>query len=218
MLQTARVTRTLLPCPRSYYRDGDIRGIYQLNIGSSLANCSKLCGLDWETSGGQPITLLPGDPDNPVDGTFTTSQECEAFVFNPETDKCILIGGNGPLSLRESSRYYSGYMMCPEPSPSIVQPRVAPPPSVTVSAITVVTCDQGNIQLTWESAGTVDGYFINCFQTGMGTFLQYYTSTLTYVVSLPLGIEYHCYVSAFSYYGISEGTWTSPQNIVVYVY
>ena len=201
----------------SYYRDGDITGIYQFKSGRPLGDCARLCATDWEISNGQPITLAIDDQDNPVDGNFTTIQECEAFVFNPETDKCILFSGNSQLTLRESSRYYSGYILCPEPSPGIVHPRVSPPPSATVSAITVGSCDQGNIQLAWESTGTVDGYFINCFATGMNTILQYYTSTLSYIVSVPLGVEYRCYISAYSYNGVSEGTWTTPQNIVMWV-
>ncbi|KAI8110833.1 hypothetical protein M9434_004407 [Picochlorum sp. BPE23] len=189
---------------KTYYRDGDIVGIYTLTSGSrSLAKCGQACVMDWEQN---------GDSQNIINGDFTGTQSCEAFVFNPKTAKCILLSGLSELNLRESTRYYSGYLECPEPEETFNSSIIQPPANVNV----VLNCTEQSFTVSWDSIASATGYLINCIRDGSadpvsGSAIAGETSlTITSIASNYVPNDnYTCYVSSYTYTALSKG---SPSN------
>ena len=184
-------------------------GIYTLISGSrSLSKCAQLCGMDWET-----LSLPAGDPSSIVEEPFTSQQLCEAFVFNPQTSKCILLSGLSRLNLRDSTRYYSGYMACPEPVSTLSSTIVQPPGGVTV--VTDCLSIPKSIILNWEGVATATGYLINCITDNALTMpiTVSTTGTTTTISSIVASTNYRCYVSSYTYTALSKGSASTPEII-----
>lgn len=193
----------------SYYRDGTIIGIYSLVAGSqSLAKCGQLCGMDWET-----LNLAAGAPTNLAQESFVSQQLCEAFVFNPKTGKCVLMSGLSRLNLRDSNRYYSGYLDCPEPTAMFASTILQPPGGVSV--VTDCVAAPKTIILTWEGVATATGYLINCItsNTAVPPFSASTTANSYTTSALTASTTYRCYVAAYKYGATSKGSPTSPAEI-----
>jgi hypothetical protein len=164
--------------------------------------------MDWET-----LSLPAGDPSNIVEEPFTSEQLCEAFVFNPQTSKCILLSGLSRLNLRESSRYYSGYMKCPEPVSAFNSTIVQPPGGVTV--VTDCLSIPKSIILNWEGVATATGYLVNCITDNASDLpiMVSTTGTTTTISSVVASTNYRCYVSSYTYTALSKGSASNPAII-----
>lgn len=161
--------------------------------------------MDWE---------LNGDSQNIIDGEFTGTQSCEAFVFNPQTAKCTLLSGLAELNLRESTRYYSGYLECPEPEETFNSSVIQPPADVIV---TDPTC---GFTVRWGMVLGASGYLINCIPATDNKPLILASATDTSdafqsIVITEAGFDsyvanttYTCYVSSYTYTAVSKG-WSS---------
>lgn len=163
--------------------------------------------MDWET-----LTLAAGATGNLAQEDFTSQQLCEAFIFNPKNGKCVLMSGLSGLNLRESNRYYSGYLDCPEPSATFASTILQPPGSVTV----VNDCNAipKTIILNWETVNTATGYLITCIDAaGMLSFSASTTANSYTTSALAASTTYRCYVSAYKYGATSKGSPTDPTEI-----
>lgn len=101
----------------SYYRDADVFALYTLNrTGStSLKGCANACMLDWRTdSNGTAVNTTCSTEDFCpfTSGTLVSHMKCEAFMYNVNSRKCYLIGGDTSLILRRSNSFYSGFVEC----------------------------------------------------------------------------------------------------------
>ena len=186
----------------SYYRDANIIGIYKLVAGSrSLAKCGQLCGMDWET-----LTLAAGADGNLAEEAFTSQQLCEAFVFNPQNGRCILNSGLSDLNLRESNRYYSGYLQCPEPTATFTSTILQPPGSVSYSCASTTS-----ITINWGPATSATGYLVTCLEDGVNqpSLLAPTTATSYTTTNLAANTTFNCYVSSYKYEAVSKGSQVS---------
>ena len=159
--------------------------------------------MDWE---------LNGDSQNIIDGDFTGTQSCEAFVFNPQTAKCTLLSGLAELNLRESTRYYSGYLECPEPEATFNSSIFQPPAGVSV--LKDCNSEPANFLVNWTDVLGASGYLINCIphdDTGSllpvsaretGTPATISSAADNYVANT----TYTCYVSSYTYNAVSKGS------------
>jgi len=157
--------------------------------------------MDWEVN---------GDSQNIVDGDFTGTQSCEAFVFNPKTAKCTLLSGLSELNLRESTRYYSGYLECPEPEATFNSSIIQPPANVAVTT----DCTAKSFTVTWDSVAAATGYLTNCIADTDNLLISASATVETYtatdaVADYRASTTYTCYVSSYTYNAVSKG---SPSN------
>lgn len=102
----------------SYYREADVLAIYRLDKPGkiNLQGCANLCVLDWRTDGnGTDLNTTCSSSDDlcpMTSGTVVPNRKCEAFMYNVNSKKCYIIGGDGRLLLRKSNSYYSGFVEC----------------------------------------------------------------------------------------------------------